>query len=164
MRQEYCAEVVLCLSPAQRTHAELPRTRIDSVSPGIPYRLRHGWRAAHAVAGLGIGCHLGDPKDRPNCALAIEGPDLVVARPTTGLNSAGFSGRPVDRRPTQRTRRHTLDRLEYLARVRVAGSKPIFSFSDFSGGGPLQGPKIGTDELCVAIIGWTFTDGSARAS
>jgi hypothetical protein len=58
-----------------------------------------------------------------------------------------------------------MDELRRLAKVRVAGSNESgLQFLGFQRGKPLQGRKIGTDELCVAIIDWTFADGSASAS
>ena len=41
-----------------------------------------------------------------------EGPDLVVDRSTTGLNSGGFGGRSVDETPAQRTHQDTMDELK----------------------------------------------------
>ena len=49
-----------------------------------------------------------------------------VDRSTTGLNSGGFGGRSVDGRPAQRTRQDTVDELKHLAKVRAAGSNPLF--------------------------------------
>jgi len=52
--------------------------------------------------------------------------DLVVDRSATRLNSGGFGGRSVDGRPAQKTRQDTADELKHLAKVRVAGSNPVF--------------------------------------
>jgi hypothetical protein len=51
---------------------------------------------------------------------------LVVDRSTTRLNWGGFGGRPLDGRPVRRTHMDTLDELNHLAKVRVAGSNPVF--------------------------------------
>jgi hypothetical protein len=51
---------------------------------------------------------------------------LVVDRSTTGLISGGFAGRSVDGRPAQETHQDTVDDLNHLAKVRVAGSNLVF--------------------------------------
>jgi hypothetical protein len=50
----------------------------------------------------------------------------VVDRSTTVLNSGGFGGPCVDGRPARRTRHDAVDELKHLAKVRVAGSNPVF--------------------------------------
>jgi hypothetical protein len=55
-----------------------------------------------------------------------EGLDLVVDRSTTGLNSDGLGGRSVDGMPAQRAGLDASDKLKHLAKVRVAGSNPVF--------------------------------------
>jgi hypothetical protein len=50
----------------------------------------------------------------------------VVDRSTTGSNSGGFGGRSMDGRPAQWIPQDTLDELNHLAKVRVAGSNPVF--------------------------------------
>ena len=59
-------------------------------------------------------------------ALGMKGPYLVVDRSTTGLNSGESGGRSVDGRPVQRTGLDALDEFKHLAKVRVAGSNPVF--------------------------------------
>jgi hypothetical protein len=49
-----------------------------------------------------------------------------VDRSTTGSNSADPGGQSVDGRAARRTRRDVLDELKHLAKVRVAGSNPVF--------------------------------------
>ena len=58
--------------------------------------------------------------------LNLKGVELVVDRSTTGSNSVGFGGLSVDGRQAQRTSSDTADELKHLAKVRVAGSNPVF--------------------------------------
>jgi hypothetical protein len=52
--------------------------------------------------------------------------DFAVDRSTTGLNSGGIGRRSVDGRSVKKTRQDTVDELKHLAKVRVAGSNPVF--------------------------------------
>ena len=80
-------------------------------------RLEAPWPRAPHFAGGG--------RTKPQTALQKR-VDLVVDRSTTGSNSGGFGGRSVDGRPAQRNRQDALDELKHLAKVRVAGSNPVF--------------------------------------
>ena len=52
--------------------------------------------------------------------------DLVVDCSTRGLNSVAMDGRSLDERAAHRTGPHTLDERKHLAKLRVAGSNPVF--------------------------------------
>jgi hypothetical protein len=78
----------------------------------------------------------------PCAGSSFERSNLVVDRSTTGLNSGPFGGLSVDGRPVQRTRQDTVDELNHLAKVRVAGSNPVFRSNEVPGRGLLLSPGL----------------------
>jgi hypothetical protein len=66
----------------------------------------------------------------------------IVDRSTTGLSSGGFSGRSADGRPAQRIRQDVADELKHLAKVRVAGSNPVFRSNGAPGRGGFRGLPV----------------------
>ena len=96
---------------ATSTHA--PRT---AVSRACVYRRR--------LDDLNVG-RLNLPVFRRNGDLPHHA-HLVVDRSTTGWDLGEFDGRSLDRRPAQKTRWGPVDELKHLAKVRVAGSNPVF--------------------------------------
>src|ERR1700743_1306415 len=65
--------------------------------------------------------------------------DPLVDRSTTGFNLGGFGGFSVDGRPVLSTRHDTVDEFKHLAKVRVAGSNPVFRSKEIPGRGGFAG-------------------------
>lgn len=74
----------------------------------------------------------------PCAGSSFERSNLVVDRSTTGMNSGAFGGLSVDGRPVQRTRQDTVDELNHLAKVRVAGPNPVFRSKKVPGQGRIS--------------------------
>ena len=86
-----------------------------------------------------------------------EGVDLVVDRSATGSNSGAFGGQSVDGCPAQRTRPNAVDDLKHLAKVRVAGSNPVFRSNEIPGQS-----QIGVQVIGVQVIGNTCDDSTVQ--
>src|ERR1700722_7227783 len=104
---------------------------------GHPLRVRHSGVHMEAAGKVPItskaetlpqgGCPMSmlPSRGRPACAQPHPWETSgVVDRSTTGSNSGGFGGRSMDGRPAQWIPQDTLDELNHLAKVRVAGSNP----------------------------------------
>jgi hypothetical protein len=86
-------------------------------------RQRLGALLGPGVEGAPSAAGRGAPSRTRRCQKRV---DLVVDRSTTGLNSGGLGGHSEDGGPAQRIRLDTVDELKHLAKVRVAGSNPVF--------------------------------------